>query len=343
MSWFAWSHKTGKLPVPNFSAGGIATPADAALMMQLGAEAIFVGSGIFMKERATPLDVEKRAPNEEREEAVSRAKAIVIATTHYNDPKILAEASEQVTGTMKGLAVAALEENRCFCKPAAGRLGAHSDELQCRAPERQTSRSIGVLAIQGDYDAHAQALAKPAPSPSDPQTRRTRRHRRPHHPRRRIHHLPQISRARRLPRLPPGLRRTKPTFGTCAGCILLATEVTHPPQQSLGVLDATVERNAYGRQIDSAIHTSETSLPGGPLEMVYIRAPAHQVKTSVEVLAERDGFPVLVEQGHIMAATFHPELSDDRRVHQLLVDLVRDVKAAERNRGSSSRRETLSA
>ena len=100
--------KAGKLPVPNFSAGGIATPADAALMMQLGAESIFVGSGIFMKERATPLDVENDAA--ERAEAVSRAKAIVIATTHFNDPKIVAEASELVTGTMKGLAAAAIEE-----------------------------------------------------------------------------------------------------------------------------------------------------------------------------------------------------------------------------------------
>jgi pyridoxal 5'-phosphate synthase pdxS subunit len=100
--------KTGKLPVPNFSAGGIATPADAALMMQLGAETVFVGSGIFMKERATPLDVENN--QKEREEAVSRARAIVLATTHFNDPKILAEASEQVTGTMKGLAAAAIEQ-----------------------------------------------------------------------------------------------------------------------------------------------------------------------------------------------------------------------------------------
>ena len=100
--------KSGKLPVPNFSAGGIATPADAALMMQLGAESVFVGSGIFMKERATPLDVENNPI--EREEAVSRARAIVIATTHFNDPKIVAEASEAVTGTMKGLAAAAIEE-----------------------------------------------------------------------------------------------------------------------------------------------------------------------------------------------------------------------------------------
>jgi pyridoxal 5'-phosphate synthase pdxS subunit len=100
--------KAGKLPVPNFSAGGIATPADAALMMQLGAETVFVGSGIFMKERATPLDVENDP--KERAEAVSRARAIVIATTHFNDPKIVAEASESVTGTMKGLAAAAIEE-----------------------------------------------------------------------------------------------------------------------------------------------------------------------------------------------------------------------------------------
>lgn len=118
--------------------------------------------------------------------------------------------------------------------------------------------------------------------------------------------------------------RSKPSFGTCAGCILLAKEVLHPSQQSLGVLDATVERNAYGRQIDSTIKTAETKLDGGPLEMVYIRAP-RIVKTGpgVKVLAERDGFPVLVEQGTILAATFHPELSTDRRVHTRFVELVR--------------------
>jgi pyridoxal 5'-phosphate synthase pdxS subunit len=99
--------KKGKLPVPNFSAGGIATPADASLMMQLGAEAVFVGSGIFMKDGTTPLDLTVKS---EREEAESRATAIVQATTHYQDPKILAEVSEQVKGAMKGLAVAAIEE-----------------------------------------------------------------------------------------------------------------------------------------------------------------------------------------------------------------------------------------
>ena len=99
--------KKGKLPVPNFSAGGIATPADAALMMQLGAEAVFVGSGIFMKDGTSPLDLSNKA---EREDAEARAKAIVLATTHYQDPKMLAEVSETIKTSMKGLAVAAIEE-----------------------------------------------------------------------------------------------------------------------------------------------------------------------------------------------------------------------------------------
>jgi pyridoxal 5'-phosphate synthase pdxS subunit len=97
--------RDGKLPVPNFSAGGIATPADAALVMQLGAEAVFVGSGIFMKDKATPLDLQDE---KERDEAERRARAIVKATTHFDDPKILLEASEELTGTMKGLSVATL-------------------------------------------------------------------------------------------------------------------------------------------------------------------------------------------------------------------------------------------
>jgi pyridoxal 5'-phosphate synthase pdxS subunit len=97
----------GKLPVPNFSAGGIATPADASLMMQLGAEAVFVGSGIFMKGGVTPLDLADKA---ELAEAEARAMAIVQATTHYQDAKVVAEVSEQVPGAMKGLAVSAIEE-----------------------------------------------------------------------------------------------------------------------------------------------------------------------------------------------------------------------------------------
>jgi pyridoxal 5'-phosphate synthase pdxS subunit len=95
--------REGKLPVPNFSAGGIATPADAALVMQLGAEAVFVGSGIFMKDSTT------FAP---REDAERRARAIVLATTHYNDPKVLLEVSEDLVGAMKGLAVSAISEDQ---------------------------------------------------------------------------------------------------------------------------------------------------------------------------------------------------------------------------------------
>jgi pyridoxal 5'-phosphate synthase pdxS subunit len=99
--------KAGKLPVPNFSAGGIATPADASLMMQLGAESVFVGSGIFMKDGTSPLDL---SVAKDREDAETRAKAIVIATTHYNDPKMVLEASTQAKSAMKGLAVAAIAE-----------------------------------------------------------------------------------------------------------------------------------------------------------------------------------------------------------------------------------------
>ena len=105
--------KLGKLPVPNFSAGGIATPADAALMMQLGAEAVFVGSGIFMKDGTTPLDLHNPA---ERADAEARARSIVLATTHFNDPKVLAEVSEQVPSAMKGLAVSSIPESEMLQK-----------------------------------------------------------------------------------------------------------------------------------------------------------------------------------------------------------------------------------
>jgi 5'-phosphate synthase pdxT subunit len=192
-------------------------------------------------------------------------------------------------------------------------------------PAVSSTPRIGVLALQGDYDAHAQALRESGAEPvlvrkpeelADidgliiPGGESTT-------------FLKFLERGGFLTSLREFVQ-TKPTFGTCAGCILLATEVTHPPQKSLGVLNATVERNAYGRQIDSSIYTAATELPGGPLEMVYIRAP-RIVKTGdgVQVLAARDGFPVLVEQDHILAATFHPELSSDRRVHQLFVDRVR--------------------
>jgi 5'-phosphate synthase pdxT subunit len=122
--------------------------------------------------------------------------------------------------------------------------------------------------------------------------------------------------------------RSKPVFGTCAGCILLAKDVENPPQASFGVLDVTVERNAYGRQNDSVILNAETSLPGGPLEMVFIRAPRiRRVGAQVETLATRSGDPTLVRQGRLLAATFHPELTDDTRVHQLFLDMVEQSRS----------------
>jgi 5'-phosphate synthase pdxT subunit len=183
--------------------------------------------------------------------------------------------------------------------------------------------TIGVLAIQGDYAAHAAALAESGAEPVE------------------VRKPEQLAGLDGLI-LPGGESTTilkflkhgffealeefcgsHPVFATCAGAILLAREVRNPAQRSLGLLDAVVERNAYGRQIDSTILTAETALPGGPLEMVFIRAP-RIVSTGpgVQVLARRDGFPVLVRQGRIMAATFHPELSHDRRIHRLFVHSV---------------------
>jgi 5'-phosphate synthase pdxT subunit len=118
---------------------------------------------------------------------------------------------------------------------------------------------------------------------------------------------------------------SKPTFGTCAGAIMLAKEVENPRQPGLNALDITVRRNGYGRQIDSTIVEAATALGGEPLEMVFIRAPRiERVGEGVEVLAKRGDDPVLVRKGTVMAATFHPELSDDTRVHQEFLKLVND-------------------
>jgi pyridoxal 5'-phosphate synthase pdxT subunit len=119
--------------------------------------------------------------------------------------------------------------------------------------------------------------------------------------------------------------RLKPTFGTCAGAILLATDVENPRQAGLGAIDISIRRNAYGRQLDSSIREgrllSEKS-GSSPLEMVFIRAPKiERVGPNVEVLATEGSDPVAVRQGSVLAATFHPELSDDTRIHQAFLDL----------------------
>jgi len=112
-------------------------------------------------------------------------------------------------------------------------------------------------------------------------------------------------------------------FGTCAGAILLATRVKHPEQTSLGLLDMTVLRNGYGRQIASDVVSGTTKLKHEPLEMVFIRAPViENVGPGIEVLAEFDGKPTLVQQGRVMAAAFHPELTGDTTVHQHFLDVI---------------------
>ena len=125
--------------------------------------------------------------------------------------------------------------------------------------------------------------------------------------------------------------RLKPTFGTCAGAILLASDVENPRQRGLGALNIRIRRNAYGRQIDSSIRQGkllrdlEGRLAQSPIEMVFIRAPKiEHVGEGVEVLATEGADPVVVRQGKTMAATFHPELSEDTRVHQVFLDLVKN-------------------
>jgi pyridoxal 5'-phosphate synthase pdxT subunit len=110
----------------------------------------------------------------------------------------------------------------------------------------------------------------------------------------------------------------RPIYGTCAGAILLAKDVSNPPQERLGLIDITIERNAYGRQIDSSVQSGECpELSDHPLEMVFIRAPIiRRVGEGVRVLGRCGNLPVLVEQGNILAGTFHPELTEDPTLHR---------------------------
>lgn len=187
----------------------------------------------------------------------------------------------------------------------------------------------GVLALQGDFEAHAAALRRACDSFEVVEVRKPE----------------QLDALDGLV-LPGGestsmlklmeyyglveplqsFGRRKPILGTCAGAILLASEVTHPSQPSLGLLDMTVERNAYGRQLDSRVvrlagHALEG---GGELEAVFIRAPIiRRVGGGGRVLATYAEAPVLVDFGRHIVATFHPELTSDTRVHRLFADRMR--------------------
>ena len=201
----------------------------------------------------------------------------------------------------------------------------HTEEQQRSPDDVSLGRPcIGVLAIQGNYASHAQALSEAGATPVEV--------RKPTQlagldglvlPGGESTTMLKFLEKHRFFEVLQGFCAIRPVFGTCAGVILLAREVFNPAQRSLGLLDAVVERNAYGRQIDSAIVTAQTALAGGPLEMVFIRAPRIVATgAGVEVLARRGGFPTLIRQRRILAATFHPELSRDRRVHQLFVEIV---------------------
>jgi 5'-phosphate synthase pdxT subunit len=184
---------------------------------------------------------------------------------------------------------------------------------------------IGVLALQGDFDAHRRRLEELGAevvlvrNPEDfdgidglviPGGESTT--------------FLKLLGERTLQKLNEFVH-TKPTFGTCAGAIMLARQVVNPPQPGLNAIDISIRRNAYGRQIDSSIVRAPSALGGEPLEMVFIRAPRiESVGPNVEVLAKRGADPVLVRQGRVMAATFHPELSADKRVHTEFLKLLKD-------------------
>jgi 5'-phosphate synthase pdxT subunit len=188
-------------------------------------------------------------------------------------------------------------------------------------------RKVGVLSLQGDFDAHCKAVeragAEPAPvrSAADlqgldgliiPGGESTT--------------MLKLLNDENLMEPLREFGQRRPIFGTCAGAILLANEVFSPAQESLGLMDIGVERNAYGRQVDSRIAsvTPESDFQSrthpGDMEAVFIRAPIiRRVGSGAQVLARYHGDPVLVEQGKHLVATFHPELSSDPRVHELFL------------------------
>jgi pyridoxal 5'-phosphate synthase pdxT subunit len=184
---------------------------------------------------------------------------------------------------------------------------------------------IGVLALQGDFEAHGSALAEAGAEPVEVRTKEQLQS---------VDGLvipggesTTMLKLLHLEDLMQPLREfgaRKPVFGTCAGAILLATQVSNPLQESLGLMDIDVERNGYGRQLDSRIVELEPEgLGGGDLEAVFIRAPIiRRVGEGAHVLARYGADPVLVEQGRHMVATFHPELTRDPRIHRHFVAKV---------------------
>jgi len=183
-------------------------------------------------------------------------------------------------------------------------------------------KTVGILALQGDFDAHRKAVERAGGRAIEVRT---------------AQELESCDglivpggesttmlKLLDIERLTEPLRQfaaRKPVFGTCAGAILLARSVTHPVQPSLNLIDIEVERNAYGRQIDSRV--ARVDAQGREMEAVFIRAPKiRRVGPESKILAVYNGDPVWVEQGRHMVTTFHPELTDDPRVHQAFLAKV---------------------
>ncbi len=185
-------------------------------------------------------------------------------------------------------------------------------------------KKVGVLALQGDFEAHGKALARAGAEPVEVRSEGD------------LQDLDGLVipggesstmlKLLEIENLMEPLRdfgRRRPIFGTCAGAILLAAEVLNPSQASLGLMDIGVERNAYGRQLESRIAQLRAEGQDQDLEAVFIRAPIiRRVGEDVKVLARYQGDPVLVEQGRHMVATFHPELTTDSRVHRMFLEKV---------------------
>jgi pyridoxal 5'-phosphate synthase pdxT subunit len=191
---------------------------------------------------------------------------------------------------------------------------------------------IGVLALQGDFDRHAKALARCGVEAVEV--------RKPQEledvdglimPGGESTTLLKLMDAWGfVPALEKFHAEGRPIFGTCAGLILLAREVDNPRQFSLGLIDVGVERNAYGRQRESFEADGRATLDGRatPVEMVFIRAPRiRRVGPGVETLARHGEEPVMVRQGSVLAATFHPELTDDSTVHEYFCQMVRNARS----------------
>jgi 5'-phosphate synthase pdxT subunit len=182
---------------------------------------------------------------------------------------------------------------------------------------------VGILALQGDFEAHAAALEKRGIEAKLVRTpEEIRQCQALVLPGGESTAMWRLMEGTGIPQAIAEVAATRPVLATCAGVILLATQVENPQQDGLGVLDVTVRRNAYGRQLDSTVlklrDTCKEELGDEPLEAVFIRAPKiTRAGEGVQVLARREGDPVLVRSGRILAATFHPELTDDPRVVDL--------------------------